>query len=508
MKNGLKNIIFDFGGVIVDLDREGTARSFADQGVDVNRFLGLSKQSGIFGQLELGEITPEEFTRKLVAEAHDYKLEGKELTITEEGVVDAWNKMLVGIPKHRLDALMELSREYNISLLSNTNTIHWEYSLKEHYLKQGFDPEKVFQHIFLSQEMHLAKPGREIFEEVLKRSGYKAEETLFIDDSEANCQAFAQLGVKTFTPVKADDWLSELIPSVASIGFFDGVHKGHLCLIEQVKKIAKERNQSSLLITFKKHPRSVLQSEYVPELLSSQEEKTELLKKTGVSRIEMMDFTAELSQLSAQSFMKDILHDKLGVRVLVMGYDHKFGHGGGTWQEYLEWGKQTGIEVIRAEELEGVKVSSSTCRRLIKEGNVKEAAQLLGHHYTMNGKVVPGHQVGHELGFPTANLQPAENKLLPKQGVYAVWAELENGQKKGGMLHIGCRPTIDNGNAITIEVNLFDFEEDLYNKNVTIHFADYLREEKRFETREELTKQLEKDKEISKEIIKKHMPMP
>ncbi len=506
----IRNVIFDFGNVIVDLDREGVARRFAEMGVDVAHFLGISAQKGVFEELELGRIAPDEWCERFVELEPEFQLKDTPLTLTKDGVIDAWNSMLAGIPRRRLVALQQLKEKYHVSLLSNTNQIHVDFSFEEHFRKQGFDPNDLFEHIFLSNEMHLAKPGKAIFERVLEESGYLPEETLFIDDSAENCRAFAQLGVQTFCPRWADEWLQLLSPAVATIGFFDGVHKGHRFLLNMVKDEARKREMKSVIVTFAEHPRAVLHSDYVPQLLTSPKEKMALLQGLGVDSVEMLHFTDALSQLSAKDFMKDILHDKFGVKTLVMGYDHRFGHGGGSLEEYQKWGEELGIEVLRALPLQSsVKgadasadnVSSSMIRRFLAEGRVADASELLGHYYTLLGKVVSGHQVGHELGFPTANLQQDNYKLIPANGVYAVWVELEDGTRYAGMLNIGNRPTINNGESVSIEVNLLDFEGDLYNHHITVHFVEFLREEQKFSSREELVEQIKKDRVRAKDII-------
>lgn len=496
MNGKIKNLIFDFGGVIVDLDREATMAGFADLGVDVSQFLGLSAQKGLFGDLELGQVKAAGFCQRL--REQEPVLEG----VSDEAIKAAWNRMLVGIPERRLQALLSLGRRYHVALLSNTNEIHVDYSFERHFRAQGYEPETLFEHIYLSNELHLAKPGREIFEEVLRRSGYKPEETLFIDDSEANCEAFAALGVRTLNVRHADEWLGELCPAVASIGFFDGVHRGHCCLMEQVRQEAEERGLDAMLVTFDEHPRSVLHSDYIPELLTSTAEKLQLLRQKGMARIEVLHFTKEMSQLTAPEFMHDILHERLGVRTLVMGYDHRFGRDGGTMEQYTEWGKACGIEVLKAHELASDKVSSSVCRRLLADGDVEEAARLLGHPYILQGTVVSGQQVGHELGFPTANIQPAPHKVIPRRGVYAVWVTIAGDETRHpGMLNIGERPTIDSNRSITIEVNILDFDGDLYGKSLTLEFVRYLRPEQRFDSREALIAQIEHDKQQTLTIM-------
>lgn len=505
------NFIFDFGNVIVNLDRAGMIRRFAQMGMDVERMTGIAVQHGIFGDLELGRITPEEFCHEVMRLAPQYALPGKKLSLTPQGICEAWNSMLTGIPIRRLLALQRLGREHHVSLLSNTNQLHVDFSFQAHIRAQGFEPKDLFEHLFLSHEMHLAKPGRDIFEAVLEQSGYRPEETVFIDDSAENCAAFAQLGVKTLCPKHPDEWLQSLAPATATIGFFDGVHKGHRYLIDKVKEEASSRNQRSMVVTFDVHPRTVLHSDYVPQLLTSAQEKDDLLRQTGVEEIEMLHFNEEMSRLTARQFMQEVLREKLGVKTLVMGYDHRFGHEGGTQEEYQAWGKEVGIEVVRAEawrEQDGNSmVSSSAIRRLLAEGRVREAAQLLGHPYTLQGTVVRGHHVGHELGFPTANLQQDTYKILPAKGVYAVWVILDNGERHAGMLNIGQRPTIGNGTEVSIEVNIIGFNGDLYHHHVTLHFIDFLRQEQRFDSREELAAKIQRDQEEAMRVLNHKQPL-
>lgn len=496
MKQKIKNLIFDFGNVIVDLDREGMVRRFAEQGVDVEKFTGISAQTGVFGDLELGRIEPDVFCDKVMEMAPAYQLEGVELTLTPQGIKDAWNSMLTGVPERRLKALQWLGKYYHVSLLSNTNQLHVDYSFDKHFRAQGYEPNELFEHVFLSNELHLAKPGHEIFERVLELSGYQADETLFIDDSAENCRAFGELGVQTFVPHWPDEWLAAFCPTVATIGFFDGVHRGHRYLIDRVKEVAEQRGVRSQLITFAEHPRSVLHSDYQPQLLTTPSEKMMWLASSGVDDVEMLHFTEEISRMTAKEYMQNVLRDTLGVKVLLMGYDHRFGHNGGAFEDYVQWGKELGIDVMRADALPEYVVSSSACRRLLLEGKIEEVNALLGYRYTLRGRVVGGHQVGHELGFPTANLVPEAFKLVPRHGVYAVEVELENHTCLLGMLNIGERPTIDESDEVTIEVNLLHFNGDLYGKTLELHFLAYLREERKFDSREELVEQIRKDREI------------
>lgn len=287
---------------------------------------------------------------------------------------------------------------------------------------------------------------------------------------------------------------------VATIGFFDGVHSGHRWLIRQVKEVAAERCMQSLIVTFSNHPRRVVHPEFVPSLLTTVDEKVPLLQAEGVDEVKVLEFTPEMSLMSARDFMT-FLRDELDVSVLVMGYDHRFGHNGGTMDEYEAWSREVGMELIRADVLPETKVSSSVCRALLNEGRVEEACQLLGHPYTLQGRVVRGHQVGQKLGFPTANLQTDIHKLVPRRGVYAVWVLLDDGSRYKGMLNIGERPTIDDEEKITIEVNLLDFTGDLYGEQVTLSFVSFLRSEQKFDSRGELVNQIKRDLVTVKSIL-------
>ncbi len=280
---------------------------------------------------------------------------------------------------------------------------------------------------------------------------------------------------------------------VATIGFFDGVHRGHQCLVSQVSGLARELCCPSMVITFDRHPRQVLHSDYIPQLLSTLEEKKALLQALGIDRLEVLPFTRELSRMTALEFMRQVLRDRLQVSTLVMGYDHHFGSDGGTFPDYVEWGRQAGIEVVLARELEGEKVSSSRIRRFLAQGDVRMANHLLGYTYSLEGEVVCGHQVGRHIGFPTANLQVRNDKLLPALGVYAVRVTVSDGTTYGGMLCIGHRPTLNNGSELSVEANLFDFRGNLYGQKVKLSMVDRLRDEQSFPSVQALQHQLEQD---------------
>ena len=293
-----------------------------------------------------------------------------------------------------------------------------------------------------------------------------------------------------------------LTPSVATIGFFDGVHLGHRHLINQVK-MAALNGWCSSIITFPVHPRQVIQSDYQPSLLSSPEEKIELLASTGIDNCILLPFTRELSQLTAWEFMQ-LLYEQYQVRMLVIGYDHRFGHNRAeTFEDYCRYGRELGIHIMQATAYtqEQDKVSSSAIRRALLSGEVSTATKYLGYPYFLQGTIVSGYQVGRKIGFPTANLQvDFSNKLIPSIGVYAVYVYV-NGQKYKGMLNIGHRPTLNNGTDLSIEVHILDFEGDIYHQPMRIEFVDFLRAEAKFNSVEELTLQIQKDKEAAIKIL-------
>ena len=290
-----------------------------------------------------------------------------------------------------------------------------------------------------------------------------------------------------------------LAPSVATIGFFDGVHLGHRHLINQVKMAASLNGWCSSIITFPVHPRQIIQSDYQPSLLSSPEEKIELLATTGIDNCILLPFTKELSQLTAWEFMQ-LLYEQYQVRMLVIGYDHRFGHNRAeTFEDYCRYGRELGIHIMQATAYtqEQDKVSSSAIRRALLSGEVSTATKYLGYSYFLQGTIVGGYQVGRKIGFPTANLRvDFSNKLIPSVGVYAVYVYV-NGQKYKGILNIGHRPTLNNGADLSIEVHILDFEGDIYHQPMRIEFIDFLRTEAKFQSTEELALQIQKDKEAA-----------
>ena len=295
---------------------------------------------------------------------------------------------------------------------------------------------------------------------------------------------------------------------VATIGMFDGVHRGHQFLIGMVTEKARHMGLASTVITFNRAPRQVLDPMFRPQLLTTLEEKTEAIRALNIDRLVVLPFTQETASLTAQAFMQQILRDQLNVKVLITGYDNRFGHNRTEgFDDYVHYGQELGIEVLRGDvqlTADGSHpLSSSVVRRLLtKEGCVDEMPQCLGRYYQLQGKVESGEHIGHQLGFPTANLQPSNPfKLIPASGAYAVWATIGDSQEqRPAMMNIGTRPTFD-GRSRTLEVNILDFDGNLYGKIVTITFVARLREERRFESPEALVAQLKEDQEQVKRIL-------
>ncbi|WP_424046996.1 bifunctional riboflavin kinase/FAD synthetase [Prevotella jejuni] len=290
----------------------------------------------------------------------------------------------------------------------------------------------------------------------------------------------------------------EMPEFVATIGFFDGVHRGHRFLIDRVIEEAQRSGMSSAVITFDRHPREVLQTDYQPDLLSTLDEKLLLLSKTHVDNTVVLHFDASLAALTAHDFMRDVLQGELKVRKLIIGYDNRFGHNRSEgFDDYVRYGKELGIEVICADAFlpDDVRVSSSVIRTCLREGRVEEANRLLGYDYTIESRIVSGYQNGRKMGFPTANLDVTRcQQLLPASGVYAVLVRLKDSVGwKRGMMNIGHRPTF-NGTSTSMEVNLFNFSGDLYGQELLVSFISKIRDEHKFDSIDALAEQLQHDK--------------
>lgn len=288
----------------------------------------------------------------------------------------------------------------------------------------------------------------------------------------------------------------------ATIGFFDGVHLGHQFLMKRLSEEARKRGMRSMVITFERHPRQVVQGDWKPELLTDLHEKLRLLKAIGIDTVVVLRFNRQMAGLTASAFMQ-LMHDRLGVRMLLTGYDNRFGHDRTEgFEDYQRYGQEMGIEVVCGDALAmgQQKVSSSLVRHLLKEGNVEEASNCLGRPYSIGGQVVHGEQIGRTLGFPTANLEPDDEKLVPMDGVYAVMVDLDNGRRLPGIMNIGTRPTFD-GTSRTLETNLLETVGNLYDQRLSIHFVGRLRDEQHFPSAEALAAQIQKDKQQATDIL-------
>lgn len=292
----------------------------------------------------------------------------------------------------------------------------------------------------------------------------------------------------------------------AAIGFFDGVHRGHLYLIDQIKAEAVRRGLQPIVVTFEEHPRLALShTHYWPELLTTNAEKLHLLEASGLAGCAMLHFDQRMSMLTSRDFMELVLRDELGVKCLLIGYDHHFGSDlSSGYKEYVKYGRELGIEVLRERpfDADDLRVSSSATRRFLTGGNVEMARACLGRPYLLEGKVVEGHHAGSLMGFPTANLRPdCEEQLVPGRGVYAVRAYVE-GFSYMAMVNIGWRPTLDNGSDQTIEAHLLDYTGDsLYGQQLKLYFYRRVRDEQRFNSIEDLQRQLAIDADTVRQML-------
>ena len=285
---------------------------------------------------------------------------------------------------------------------------------------------------------------------------------------------------------------------VITTGTFDGVHLGHKKIIEQVVSAAKKINGESVILTFFPHPRMVLYPENNDlKLLNTIEERIELLKSSGIDHLIIHPFSMEFSRITSLDFVRDILVKKLNTKKLVIGYDHHFGKNReGSFQHLKEYGPLYGFDVeeISAQEIQQINISSTKVRNSLLIGEIQAANQFLGYYYFINGTVVEGEKIGRKLGFPTANIKIKEDyKLIPANGVYAVKVNVDE-KLYSGMLNIGVRPTVK-GDEVTIEVNIFNFNDQIYNKPIRIEFFEKIRNEIKFNELVDLQQQLNNDKQ-------------
>lgn len=291
------------------------------------------------------------------------------------------------------------------------------------------------------------------------------------------------------------------IRPVITIGTFDGVHKGHQSILNHVKQEARKIQGETVVITFHPHPRLLLRPDDTTlQLITTLDEKLELLEYYGIQNVVVVPFTREFSNLSAEAYIRDFLVSTFKPNRIVIGYDHHFGKNrSGTIRmlEQFQFSYHYHLDEIPKQIVEDIDVSSTKIRKGIMHGQVDQVARLLGHPYSLKGLIKKGNQLGRTIGFPTANIQSSDElKLLPKIGVYAVWVQYKNDTYKG-MMNIGTRPTVE-GTTITAEVHIIDFDKDIYGEEIKVNFVKRIRDEIKFESLQALKEQIERDK---KEVI-------
>jgi riboflavin kinase/FMN adenylyltransferase len=293
--------------------------------------------------------------------------------------------------------------------------------------------------------------------------------------------------------------------AVLTIGSFDGVHKGHQKIIEQLRHMAEASGGESVLLTFHPHPRSVVdEKEGGPKLLTTLEEKIALLESYGIDHLVVVPFTRAFSDLSPEAYIGDFLVGKFRPKHIVIGYDHRFGKNrAGNLDLLVRLAPLHGFSVteIPKQTLEDIAVSSTKIRKAVELGDVKTAANLLNHPFVLSGMVVAGQQIGRQLGYPTANVQVDDtNKLIPPDGIYAARVLVE-GQRLSGMLYIGNRPSLEDGKGQSVEIHIFDFKNNIYNKKVVIELVEKTRDDQRFDSMEQLRQRLAQDEAEVKAVL-------
>ncbi|MBB4805559.1 riboflavin kinase/FMN adenylyltransferase [Chryseobacterium defluvii] len=290
-------------------------------------------------------------------------------------------------------------------------------------------------------------------------------------------------------------------PLALSLGMFDGVHLGHKCIIDELIKIGTENNLETAILTFWPHPRFVFNPNEDLKLLNTLDEKTLLMEKYGISNLFLKEFDEEFRNLTGEEFVRQVLIDKLNVKYLIIGYDHSFGKNkSGNFELLQRLSKELDFEV---EQMEAINIhenniSSTKIRNALLAGNIKEANEMLGYSYSVSGKVMHGKKIGRTIGYPTANIGTDPVKLLPKKGAYVVEVYVKNQQYKG-MMSIGTNPTV-NGESLTVEVYILNFNDDIYDEKITVKFRDFLHEEIKFESLEKLIERLDEDKRLTEEF--------
>lgn len=283
---------------------------------------------------------------------------------------------------------------------------------------------------------------------------------------------------------------------------FDGVHLGHKYIIDELKKVGSENDLETAILTFWPHPRFVFNPHEDLKLLNTIEEKKDLMQKYNINNLFVKEFDDEFRNLTGEEFVRQILIEKLNVKYLIIGYDHSFGKNkSGNFEllQKLSTELDFVVEQMEAINIHENNISSTKIRNALLAGNIKVANEMLGYSYSVSGTVVHGKKLGRTIGYPTANIETESIKLLPKKGAYIVEVFVNNQQYKG-MLSVGTNPTV-NGEKLTVEVYILDFEEDIYDKNITVKFRDFLHEEIKFEGLDKLIERLDEDKKLTEEFI-------
>ena len=291
---------------------------------------------------------------------------------------------------------------------------------------------------------------------------------------------------------------------IVTVGTFDGVHFGHQKIIQRLQKIAKKNNGESILLTFDPHPRKILHNDKGLKLIHTINEKINILKNHGLDHLVIYPFTIEFSKLSAKKYIDELLIQKLGTHTLVIGYDHHFGNDREGNIDLLKKHEKSNpfyLEEIKAHEIDEIKISSSKVRRAIEKGNIHLVNDYCGYFYEFSGKVVHGNGIGKTIGTPTANIKLNSNeKIIPFDGVYAVVCKIKRVNYKG-IMNIGFKPTVDEGQKRTIEIHLFDYEKDIYGQDLTVKIIERIRDEVKFKSLKDLKSQILKDNEKAKKIL-------
>lgn len=298
--------------------------------------------------------------------------------------------------------------------------------------------------------------------------------------------------------------------TVLTVGTFDGVHAGHKVLINTVLQKAMARDARSVIVTFDPHPRDIINpGSSGIKLLSTLQERSELLSDLGVDEMIVIPFDRDFSLLTSEQFVRDVIWEKIGVSEFVIGYDHQFGRNReGTIDTVQSLGRKLGFEayVVSRQEVGDKTVSSSAIRKaILEDGDMKQATRFLERYYILNGTVVHGDKRGKKIGFPTANIHPEHRKkIIPRRGVYAVWIRID-GAYHGGMMNIGVRPTFE-GESETLEVHIFNFDQDIYGKEVQVQFVDRIRDEQSFSGVDELVTRLRRDRDEVAAVLNNRDP--